>query len=77
MSIVNVQGEVQLYHTQPELKEKGLDQHQLLKMLKDRGAEFVYDNVNDDEDEDDEGDLEDDGSDEEDDEFDGDLPGMP
>lgn len=69
--IVTVQGEVQLYHTQAEMREKGFDQHELLKMLKDKGAEFVYDDVNDD----DNDDEEDDGSGEtDDDEFDEDLP---
>ena len=29
-----------------------MDQHQLLKMLKDRSAQFVYDDVNDDDDDD-------------------------
>lgn len=43
------QGKVQGYHSQAELQELGLDQHELLKLLKDEGAEFVYDNINDDE----------------------------
>lgn len=42
---------MQLYHTQAELQELGLDHHQLLKMLKERGEEFVYDEANDDDDE--------------------------
>ena len=41
------------------MEERGLDQHELLKMLKDRGAEYVYDDVNDD-DKDDEDDDDDD-----------------
>ena len=61
---------MQLYHTKAELDEKGVDEHQLLKMLKDRGAEFVYDDVNDDEEEE-EDEFEDEADDEDD--FDEDL----
>ena len=55
-----------MYHSKEELEEKGLDHHQLLKLLKDEAEKFVYDDVNDDEDEDDYGEGE---EEEEDDKF--------
>ncbi len=57
-----MQGEVESYHTRAQCRMLGIDQHKLLKMLKDKGSEFVYDDINDEE-EDDEDEL--DGEDEE------------
>ena len=51
---------MQFYHSQEELQEKGLDQHQLLKLLKEKNAEFVYDDVEEDVDGEDEDDEEED-----------------
>ena len=42
---------MQLCHTQEELLERDIDQHQLLKILKDKGEEYVYDEVNEEEEE--------------------------
>ena len=48
-----VQGEVEGCHSQAECQELGIDQHKLLEMLKDKGSEFVYDDINDDDEDDD------------------------
>lgn len=48
------------------MEEKAIDHHQLLKMLKEKGAQYVYDDVDDEEEEDyDNGDGEEDEEDEE------------
>lgn len=44
-----VQGEVMGYHSQEEHQKLGLNQYELLKMMKSNGAEFVVDRINDEE----------------------------
>ena len=40
---------MEAYHSREACQELGIDQHKLLEMLKDKGSEFVYDDINDDE----------------------------